>query len=69
MKAELSSLDSIVILGTVVASFFNAARCLGVVVEHKGKRYNVMVVEGILSIIDDEYPDLSIGQLIKGGGE
>ena len=66
MKAELSSLDSIVILGTVTASFFNAAICLGVVVEHKGKRYNVMVEEGVLSIIDDEYPNLDIGQLIKG---
>jgi hypothetical protein len=63
-KASLNNYDMMRLLGSVIASFFTAAKCNGVVVELDSHRYNVMVIDDIFTVCEDMYPNLEVGQLI-----
>jgi hypothetical protein len=64
-KVELSPESAIFILASVTASFFNAAKCKGIVADYNGEKVNVLLIDGELTIVKDEYPNLVIGQLIR----
>jgi hypothetical protein len=64
-KVELNPNDAIYILASVTASFFHAAKCKGIVADHNGERVDVLLIEGELTIVKDQYPDMVIGQLIR----
>ena len=64
-KIKMSPDEAIFILASVTASFFHAAKCKGIVADHNGERVNVLLIDGELTIVKDQYPDLVIGQLIQ----